>query len=295
MRWTTTNRLGLGVLACCLVASAAAPTLARAGGAKPPAKRADAASPPALTAATLAKLKSSDPVELRAGLDDARLAGPKGAAAVPPIVALLHGGLTYPLAEAAIDTLGDIESSEGVVALVPYASHREAKVRRSAIRALARTPSGPAVVLAAATLRAALSDPDSLVRSSAATGLGSLKAKAAVIDLFLALDHRVYEAAASIGQLCSVAECDALVSRLGKVPFDVISTGLDQVLFRPTAEVSDDAKLGVIHRVRDLGTRDANKFLHDVQGRWPKGGSPAVRRELDAAVLATLSSPGGDR
>ena len=117
----------------------------------------------------------------------------------------------------------------------------------------------------------------------------------AVLVLFLALDRHVYEAAVSIGQLCDVSECDALVGRLGKIPFDVVTTGLDQILFRPSTEVSDDVKVSIIDRVRDLGTRDANKFLRGILGRWGKTSSAKVRGELDAAVLATMSSPGSDQ
>jgi HEAT repeat protein len=247
--------------------------------------------PSALTPASLAELTSDDPAVVRAGLDDARMAGPRGVAAVPRIVDLLRSGLPYGLAEAALDTLGDIELPD-IEVLVPYASHRDANVRRAAIHALAKTTAPAGLPLAGATLRAALSDVDPQVRASAAVGLGSLKAPAAVPDLFLALDHHVYEAAASIGELCTAIECDALLGRLGRVPFDVITTGFDPILFRPAADVSDDAKVAIIDKVRDVGTNEANKFLRGVQGRWPKNGSLKVKRAIDAAVLATLSSPG---
>jgi HEAT repeat protein len=239
-----------------------------------------------LSASSLAALKSDDPAVVRTGLDDVRLAGTKGAAAVPQIVELLHTGLPYPLAEAAINALADIESPEAQ-AFVPYVSHRDPKVRRAAVRALSKATAPASVPLAVSQLERALSDPDSNVRATAALGLGALRARASVPDLFLALDHHVYEAAASIGQLCG-----ALMGRLGKVPFDVLTTGVDQILFRPVAEVSDDVKVSIIEKVRDVGTGDANKFLRGVQGRWPKHGSVRVKREIDAAVLATLASPG---
>lgn len=241
--------------------------------------------------ASLAKLKSDDLAEVREGLDDARLAGPKAVSAIRPIVEWLRIGLPYPLAEAAIDTLADVDPRE-VQAIVPYTQHRELKVRRAAVRALGKAI-GPQATVAITTLRSALGDPDSAVRAAAALGLGSLHAKVAVSDLLAALDRRVYEAASSIGQVCEPADCEALVARLGKVPFDVETTGLDQMLSRPASEVSDDAKIAVIHKVRDVGTRDVNHFLKEVAGRWPKNGSVKVRRELDAAIMATLSSPGG--
>jgi hypothetical protein len=141
--------------------------------------------------------------------------------------------------------------------------------------------------VATQALRHALSDGDPMVRGVAATGLGTLKAKDAVPDLFAALDRRVAEAAASIGQICAAQECDQLAGKLGRLPFDVVTGGLEQVLFRPQAEINDDEKVKIIGKVRELGTSQANTFLRDVQQRWPQGWSPRVRQSLDQGVLAT--------
>jgi hypothetical protein len=120
-----------------------------------------------------------------------------------------------------------------------------------------------------------------------------MKAKEVVGDLFVALEHKVSEAAASIGQLCSGPECDRLAAKLGSVPFDVVTSGLDQVLFRSAKDVPDELKIKIVGRVREMGTGEANRFLRDVQGRWPKkDGAPKVKQSLDQAVLATSSSPG---
>ena len=190
------------------------------------------------------------------------------------------------MTESALDTLGDIqaESSSGVVAW--YTHHRNVAIRRAAVKALVHTK-GPTATKA---LRAALSDGDAAVRGEAATGLGALKAKEAVADLFVALDHRVNESAASIGMLCNPADCDALAGRLGKLPFEVVTSGLDPFLFR--SDVSDDQKIKLVGRLRELGTGEANRFLKDVQKRWPTNGSPRVRQSIDQAVLATSGSPG---
>ena len=113
----------------------------------------------------------------------------------PTCSAWADAGLT----QAAIEPLGDT-GNEGAARRWPCtratATDRPAVARSGA---LAKTR-GPAAVKA---LRASLSDPDAGVRGLAATGLGSMKAKDAVGDLFVALDHKVAEAAASIGQLCS--------------------------------------------------------------------------------------------
>jgi hypothetical protein len=242
-----------------------------------------AAAPPIDVKPIVAKLKSGDEGQIKDALDEARLAGPPGAAAAPVVAEILTRGLSLPLTQSAIETLGDLESETGSAALSQYAVHRNAKVRRAAVKSLTRTKGAAA----GTALKRALSDGDPVVRGTAASGLGALKAKEAVPELFVALDHRVNEAAVSIGRLCNPEQCEQLAGKLGKVPFDVITGGLDQVLFRPTAEVSDDAKVKVIGRIREQGTIEGNKFLRDVQKRWPAGSSPRVRQAIDQAVMAT--------
>jgi HEAT repeat protein len=258
--------------------------------AKPPKAAAADAPPPAATlpADALKRLRSGDPTQLKSALDDVRMAAKAGAPAVSTIGELLQHGLTPELTQAALDAIGDTESEAGSQAVAWYTRDRNAAIRRSAVQVLARTR-GPAAV---AALRASLSDPDPGVRGMAATGLGSMKAKDAVGDLFVALDHKVAEAAASIGQLCSGAECDRLAGKLGSVPFDVVTGGLDQMLFRPAGDVSDDTKIKIVGRLRELGTAEANRFLRDVQAKWPKKWSARVRQAIDQAVLATAASPG---
>jgi HEAT repeat protein len=255
--------------------------------ADPASKRAAPLPVAVLGKVSLAKLKSSEPTEIKAGLDDARASAKGGLAAVPLIVDLLRKGLPYPLTVAALDALGDIESERASATVAWFVRHRSVEVRRSAVRALAHTGGA----LAVGALRLALSDGDPRVRGFAAAGLGSLRAKDAVGDLFVALDHRVNEAAVSIGQLCAPSECEALEGRLGRVPFDVVSSGLDPILFRPSGEVSDDAKVKLVGRLRELGTGETNRFLREAVGRWPKTGSARVRQVLEQAVLATTGSP----
>lgn len=271
-----------------LLASAA---IARPAAAKPPSATAaaDAGSKAIpLPADAIKRLKSGDLAQIKSALDDVRMSAKAGAPAVPAIVDLLEQGLPTTLTQAAIDTLADTESDAASDALTWYAHHRNQTLRRAAVTALARTRGAAAVK----ALRAALSDPDPGVRGLAATGLGSMKAKDAVGDLFVALDHKVAEAAASIGQLCAGNECDRLAGKLGSVPFDVVTSGLDQVLFRPASDVSDDIKVKIVGRVRELGTGEANRFLRDVQTKWPGTWSQRVKQAVDQAVLATSGSPG---
>ena len=261
--------------------------LSSGGGAEAKPRPSDAPKVVPLPADTTKRLRSGDAAQVKAALDDVRTSGRAGAPAAPAVAELLEQGLSPTLTQAAVDTLGDTEAESASPALAWYAHHRNVEIRRSAVQALARTR-GPEAVKA---LRASLSDPDPAVRGFAATGLGSMKAKDAVADLFVALDHRVAEAAASIGQLCAGNECDRLAGKLGSVPFDVVTSGLDQVLFRAPADVSDDIKVKIVGRVRELGTGEANHFLKDVQGKWPKAWSARVRQAIDQAVIATSGSP----
>ncbi len=268
-------------LAGVCIALAASSADAQRAGEKKDSKPAAAA--PVDVKPIIAKLKSGDENRVKEALDEVRMAGPAGAGAAPAVAELLVRGVSLPITQSAIETLGDLESDTGAAALAQYTTHRNTKVRRAAVKSLARTKGAAA----APALKHALADGDPVVRGTAASGLGSLKARDAVPELFVALDHRVNEAAASIGQLCTIEQCDQLAGKLGKLPFDVVTGGLDQVLFRPTAEISDDAKLKIVGRIREQGTIEGNKFLRDVQRRWPAGQSPRVRQAIDQAVLAT--------
>jgi HEAT repeat protein len=241
-----------------------------------------------LAADAVKRLRSGDPALVKSALDDVRVAGKAGAPAVPAVDLLLEHGLSPDLTQAAIDTLGDTESEVASVTVAWYARDRNVVLRRSAVQVLARTRGAAAIK----ALRVGLSDPDPAVRGLSATGLGTLKAKEALGDLFVALDHKVAEASPAIGQICVGSECDKLAAKLGSQPFVVITSGLDLALFRVSADVSDDIKIKIVARVRELGTGEANRFLYDVQAKWPKKGSQRVKQAIDQAVLATSGSPG---
>jgi HEAT repeat protein len=234
------------------------------------------------------RLKSGDPGQIKSALDDVRISAKAGAPAVPAIVDLLKEGLPPPITEAALETLGEVGSDAGAEVLGWYAHQRNVELRRAAVGSLGKVRGA----LAVKALRAALSDPDETVRGVSATALGEMKAKEAVSDLFVALDHKVQEAAASIGQLCEPNECERLAAKLGHVPFDVMTGGIDQVLLRGTKEVDEETKIKIVGLVRELGTAEANQFLKDVQTKWPAKTSPRVKQAIDQAVIATSGSPG---
>ncbi len=258
--------------------------LTPASSAAAPAKRSSAApakAPKVNVGPAVEQLKSTDEATLRAALNELRIAGPSAGAATPAIVDVLARGVSEPLTVSAIETLGDLESESASPMLGQYATHRTVKIRRAAVKALTRTK-GPSAEQA---LRRALGDADAQVRGTAASGLGALKATHSVADLFLALDHRVNEAAASIGQLCDAQQCEQLAGKLGKLPFDVVTGGLESLLYR--TDLADDAKIKVLERLRGLGTGEANRFLKEVEKRLPKTASARLRSAVDEAVRAT--------
>lgn len=285
MRAQPSNRVartalrGVGlVLAFCSFAAAAEPAKP-AKGAPPVAK----ATAKVDVGPATQKLKSGDEAQIKSALDELRLAGAGAGVAAPAVIELLGRGLNEPLTRQAIETLGDLESAEASTILGQYAQHRTVALRRAAILALARTK-GPAAVTA---LKRALGDADAQIRGAAASGLGTLKAKETTGELFVALSHNVNEAAASIGQMCTAEQCELLAAKLGQLPFDVVTSGLDPVLSRPAAEVSDDTKIKVLGRLRELGTAEANRFLKETEKRLPKDATPRVRQAVEQAVKAT--------
>ncbi|MGD0674600.1 MAG: HEAT repeat domain-containing protein [Polyangiaceae bacterium] len=243
-----------------------------------------------LPADTVKRLRSGQPSLIRSALDDIRISGRAGAAAVPAVVDLLRQGISPTLTLAALETLGDTESPAASDVVAWYTRHKNIALRRAAVEALVKTGGG----VATKALKAALSDSDVAVRGLSATGLGTLKAKDAVPELFAALERHVPEAAASIGELCAAPDCEHLASKLGTIPFDVVASGLDEVLLRPPGEVSDDVKVKIVDSLREVGTAEVNHFLKRVQARLPAHGWVRVKHAIDQTVLATAGSPGSD-
>jgi hypothetical protein len=202
--------------------------------------------------------------------------------AAPLVVSLLERGSTPKVLEEALKTAGKLKSESLSPAVAPYVQHRTAEIRHAAVRALLKTK-GP---VALDTLKNALRSSDAIVRGTAATGLGALGARETLKDLFRAFDHGVAEAGASIGQLCNPEECEDFASRTGKVAFDVMITGFDQILFRPAADIPDDEKIRLVGRMRELGTGEVGKYLSDVSERWPKDWSKKVKQAIDSAAHA---------
>jgi hypothetical protein len=206
----------------------------------------------------------------------------KDPAAAPVIQAVLERGGTTTVLQAALRAAGKLKVPSLSASVAPYIRHRTPEVRQAAASALLQT-GGPEAIQ---TLTRALRSSDPMVRGIAATGLGSLGARESLEDLFRAFDHDVAEAAASIGLLCGPEQCERFVALMGKKPFDVMVSGLDQILFRPPKDISDEQKIGIIGRIRELGTAEVAKYLADAAGRWPKDWSPKVKASFDAGARA---------
>lgn len=280
------QRIWFGVL---LVAGALASSPLPAG-AQGKAKPKTEAKPKVDAQKLKAELESGDADRIGAALDALAKAGAAGAAAAPAVEALLKKGLSAELTLKALEAAGALKQSSSSAAIAPYVRHRSEDVRRAAAKALSKTK-GPDAVKA---LKHALRHRDAQVRGIAATGLGTLGAKDALPDLFKALAHSVPEAAASIGQLCEPKDCDKFADLTGKHQFDIMSSGFDQILFRAEKEMPEEQKIKVVGRLRELGTKEAGKYLADVKGRWPEAWSKRVKQAIDAAVKATGGSGGGD-
>src|SRR5690349_15708294 len=223
-------------------ASAQAPKPAPA---KPaPAKPAKPAAAPVKSKLDLAglqkALESGDEAKAIEALETIAKSG--DAAGAPLVEGLLMRGASVAVLSRAIETLGILAQPSSGGALAPYAQHRTPELRRAALRALIATKSP----IAGDVLRKALHGSDPAGRSIAARGLGQLDVRAAVPELFSVLPKDVAEAAQSLGQLCTQAECEKFMDLLGRLRFEVMESGIVPLLLRPAADVPDALKLKLI-------------------------------------------------
>jgi hypothetical protein len=193
---------------------------------------------------------------------------------------LLSRGASVAVLEKALETAQKLAQPSSSPAIVPYVRHRNPVIRRAAANALAST-GGPAAVTA---LRALLRANDPAMRRLAASALAGLGATEAVEDLFLVLGKDVPGGALAIGQLCKPSECQRLVDMLGKLPMDIMLSGLEPLLLRPDSEIPEAFKLELLERLRKLQTEMVSVFLRTVLARFPKDGNVRVRAGIEAAA-----------
>lgn len=204
----------------------------------------------------------------------------QGKSLAPDIERLLSTGTTLKISLNALRVLGALGQESSSKTVAPYVRHRVASVRQTAATALLKTR-GPDAVTA---LKAALRGSDRDVRDIAARGLGDLKDRAVLPDLFQALDQRVFAAAVSIGKLCDPASCKKFMGQLKKLPLEVITSATDQILFRPESEIDEKTKLTIVDQLADLRTLPATEYLVDVYKRWPKDGNKSLKKAIGDAV-----------
>jgi hypothetical protein len=226
-------------------------------------------------------LESGSEAEKLAALDAlGGMVGPSAPQAALRVNELLARGASVAVLVRALDVEGKLAQSASSSSVAPYARHRISEVRVAATKALAGTGGAEAVSVLKATLRGG----DRASRGFAASGLATLKAKDAVPDLFAVLAKDVPEAAGAIGELCAPADCSKFVDYLGKLPFDLMQTGLSPLLLRPEREVTPEFKLDVLEKLRKLQTDDAHTFLETLRALYPKDGNEWVKYGLEQAV-----------
>lgn len=226
------------------------------------------------SAKTLMASGKSENVE--AGIQSLGLLGTKEA--VEPLAARIRAGLTPALLETAIVTLMALGQPGAGPVLYELSAHRRPEVRLRAIEAITATnPPG-----AEQALSAALSDPDTQVRSAAATGLGEIGAGSSLEKLFLALDRGNMEASAALGKAIAPGDSNRLVQYLGKLPFRSLSAAFVQVLQR--TDVPESAKLELVSHLEEVGTGEVKGFLGDVIASGGGALSPNLSRALLRAM-----------
>jgi HEAT repeat protein len=228
----------------------------------------------------LKKSLEGDEAQALAALDELAAVSPDQRPAAAELVnqVLARGGNVKILLRA-LEVAGGLAQPSSSRESAPYVNHRQAEVRRGAVRSLSQT-GGPEAI---AALRSALRGKDASLRGVAASGLATLKAKDAVPDLFAVLPHNVPEAAGAIGELCGQADCQRFVELLGKLPFDLMESGLSPVILRTDAALTEDFKIDVVDRLRKLQTDDAATLIKTMLAQYPANGSLKVKVALIAA------------
>jgi hypothetical protein len=248
-------------------------------------------------------LETGSEAAVLAALTEILAAPSEGALTAPLVNDLLVRGSSPTALLRALEVAGGLAQRSSSVPVTRYLRHRSPLVRRAAAQALGAT-GGPDAV---AGLRAALHDGEGSVRRVAAASLGTLRAREAVSDLFTVMfkpaapcdcaqgdkaclarcdqsGGSMPEAAVAIGSMCAPDECKKLVDLVGKLPFDLVTRGLEPLLLRPETEVSEGYKLDVIEHLRRLQTPEARRFLETVRARYPEKGSVHVRHGLSEAI-----------
>ena len=221
----------------------------------------------------IALLDSPNSEEVQHGLE--KLGEIGTAAIVPPLVQRIRRGLPFPLLIIAIETLALSGRREAGPILFELMSHRRLDVRVASIgAAIACRPRGVGEALVSM-----LNDSQPRVRSSAALGLGQLGDPSHIDTLFHAFDRGILESATSIGQLARPADVQRFLSYLGRVPFDNLIPGLNEITNR--SDVPQRVLLEIVAQVGELATDEVATYLDEWAETLPAN---SVRNAIEEIV-----------
>ncbi len=296
----TSVPLVVSLLACASLFASTAPAQPRAARPRPVAQRGPGgpgapARPIPLREATQL-LQSANGDEVLQGIDAlTRLSTPE---VVPPLVELIHRGLSDELLETVVTKLGIIGQPSAIDELSSLMRHRRPTVRRAAVEALGqiRDPRTRPLV------ESALRDSDNTVRGTAATALGAMGASQSVDLLQRAFERSVPEAAEAIGRLGNPASAARLLESVGRAQLSVLLPGFRRFLDR--RDITDPVKLNIVEQlVARSPTLQVKRFLQDWLDHLPSGARTpsrtraelAVRQIRDDAPSAPAAPAGGAR
>lgn len=251
-------------------------TLAVALWAAPTAFAQRTAAAPSELQQAIAKLQDGGRADVPIALETLGALG--DARGVEPIIARVRRGLPTTLTLTAMDTLVGIGSADAAPLLFELLSHRRPEIRLKAVSCIVSlNPTG-----ADRALARVLSDSHERVRAAAATGLGEIKGRGALTELFLALDRGILEASSTLGQIVAPSEVPRLLGYVGRLPFGTLTVAFEKILER--RDLNDRVKLEVVTRVAELATRDVRAFFERLDGAWPAAAGPTVKRAVRDAI-----------
>lgn len=251
---------------------------------RPPAPANAAAARPLTLREATQRLQSRDPDEIVEGVDALTRIGT--AEAVPPLVALVHGGLSDGLLDLVVTKLGILGRPEAIDELSSLLHHRRAAVRLRAVTSLSqiRDPRNRELI------ESGLRDSDSGVRAEAARALGRINARASLALLQRAFERNIPEAAESIGALGDAAAADRLLEAVGHHPLSVLLPGFRRFLDR--RDLLDPVKLRIVEQlVSRSPTTQVKAFLQEWVRELPPADRSRSRARAELAIRQINDAP----
>ncbi len=250
---------------------------------RPPATAAAVARPLTLREA-IQRLQSRDTDEVIEGVDALTRIGT--AEAVPPLVALVHGGLPDDVLDLVVTKLGILGRPEAIDELSSLLRHRRATVRLRAVTSLSqiRDPRTRSLI------ESGLRDSDNGVRAEAARALGRINARGSLALLQRAFERNIPEAAESIGALGDAAAADRLLESVGHAPLSVLLPGFRRFLDR--RDLLDPVKLRIVEQlVSRSPTTQVKAFLQEWVRELPPADRSRSRARAELAIRQINDAP----